>query len=117
MNDYELFRVFLDCFNEVLARFEGGDVMSLDSDGLVLGDVAGSFLSSVFHNVAAEASQINVLTIDHGLLDRFHESFNDSLHAILFITGAVGNFINDFCFSHNFIRLIVTKFFRAAKIQ
>jgi len=36
LNDYELFCILLDCFNEVLARFESGDIVRLDSDGLVL---------------------------------------------------------------------------------
>ena len=44
---------------------------------------------------------------------RFHESLNDSLNAVFFITGAVGNFINNFCFSHNlnvFLKFVTIKF-------
>jgi len=105
LNDYNLFSVFFDRFNEVLARFEGRNIVRFDSDGLVLGDIASRLFSSVFHDKTAEASQINILAVHHGLLHGFHKGFDDGLHAILFITSAVGNLIYNFCFSHNYFNL------------
>ena len=98
---FDLFCVLLNSFHEIFAGLESGDIVSLDRDGFILGNVTGGLLSSVFYDETAETSQINVLTINHSFLHSFHESFDDGLHAIFLITSAIGNFINDFCFSHN----------------
>ena len=107
---FDLFCVLFDSFHEILAGFESGDVVSLDGDGLVLGDITGGLFSSVFHDVATETSQIDILPVNHGFLHSVHESLDDGLHAIFLITGAIGNFVDNFCFSHNlnvFLSLIL----------
>jgi hypothetical protein len=62
---FDLFCVLFDSFNEILARFESGDVVGLDGDRLILGNIASSLLSSVFYDETTETSQINVLTVHH----------------------------------------------------
>ena len=65
---FDLFCVLFDSFNKVLARPESGNVVGLDGDGLVLGDIAGGLLSSVFYDETTETSQVNVLTVHHVFL-------------------------------------------------
>ncbi len=58
------------------AGLEGGDIVLGHYDGLLLGDVAGGLGSTLLQVEGAEATQENILTIGHSLLDDVHESLD-----------------------------------------
>ena len=75
--------------------------MSRNSDGLSLGDVTSSLLSSFLNNKTTKSSQINVVTVYHRAFYTIHKFFNDSLNTSFVHSGLTGDVIYDISFCHN----------------
>ena len=89
-----------DLGDERLGRLECRNIVSRDDDGRVLRDVAGGLLCTGLHREATEATKIDVFSIGQGILDAFHEAFNDALHFKALYASAFSDFINDFSLCH-----------------
>jgi len=89
-----------DLGDERLGGFERGNVVSRDDDGRIFRDVASGLLGTGLHREATEATKIDVFTVGQGILDAFHEAFNDALHFKALYASAFSDFINDFSLCH-----------------
>ena len=58
------------------------------------------FLFSLFVNETSEATDVDVLTACHVLLDHTEESLNRSSHVCLVYTSLFRNFVDYVCFGH-----------------
>lgn len=96
----DLLNVLFNLVQESLGRFESGNVVSGNNNRGVLADVAASLFSATLDNEAAETSQINVFTTNHGILNGDHEFFNNGQNSHFFDTSLLGNRSYDFCFCH-----------------
>ena len=91
-----------DSVHESLGRLESRNLVGWDGDGDVLADVTACLFGPRLDDEAAEASQIHVLTLCHGVLHNFHEVLNNILDCTFFNAGFAGDLSNDFCFCHFF---------------
>ena len=55
----------LDFVNEDFGWFKAGDVMLINNDGRISGDVARDFLFTFFIDKTSEATHINIMAVAH----------------------------------------------------
>lgn len=94
-------------FDERLGGLESGHLVFGDDDGSVLGDVACCLLLAGLHDEAAEAAEIYILAVSHGILDNLHEFFYSSEDGSFLQTGATRNFVYNISFCHDYIAFVI----------
>lgn len=94
-----LFEV-LEVIHECAGRLECGDFVLGDDDRCVLGNIAGGLFAAGFNDEAAEAAEVNVLTMGKGFLYSFHEAFDGCEDGSFFDAGCFGDFVYDVSFCH-----------------
>ena len=82
--------------DEDLRRLESRDVVRGDGHRLLLGDVAGGFFGAVLDDEAAEATEVNGLAGDDGILHDLGELLDNALNLYFLNSGRFGDFIDDF---------------------
>jgi hypothetical protein len=100
----------LDLVDKDLGRFEAGDVMLIDDDGGIPGDVAGDFFLPLFIDETAEAPHINIMAVAHV---RFHdgkERFNGVRYITFVDSGSVSDLVDDVGFGHSIMGFGVSVF-------
>ena len=73
---------FLHGVDEDLGGLESRDVVRGDGHRLLLGDVAGGLLGAVLDDEAAEATEVNRLAGDDGILHHFGELLDNTLYLV-----------------------------------
>ena len=95
----ELF--FLHGIDENLRGLESRDVVGGDGHRLLLGDVAGGLLGTVFYDEAAEATEVDRLAGDDGIFDHLGELLDNTLNLYFLNAGRFRDFIDDLCLCHS----------------
>jgi hypothetical protein len=90
----------LDLVYKNLGGLEAGDVMLLDNDGCIAGNIAGDFFLSLFIDETSKTSYINVLAASHGGFDDAKKSFYRSGNIGFVNAGFVSNLVDNVCFGH-----------------
>ena len=72
-----------DTVHELLTRLEVWNVMSLDYQGRILGDVTGCLLGTVLQCPGSPAADIYILLLYQGLLDGIYDTFYSCQHSEL----------------------------------
>ena len=81
--------------NEALGRLEGRNVVGGNGHSGFAGDVAGSLLSAMLDDEAAEATHVNGVASDKGTLNHIGEFFDNGQYLCLFKTGSLSYFVYD----------------------
>jgi len=94
------FVAVLDLVDEDLGGFEAGDVVLVDDDRGVAGNIPGNLLLSLLVDETSEAADVNVLTSRHVLLNNGKESLHRGRNIGLVDACLFGDLIDDICLGH-----------------
>lgn len=91
----------LDLAYEDLGRLEAGDIVLINDDGRIAGDVAGNFFLALFVHKAPEATHINIVPTRHGILNDGKEGLNGCGNVGLVDSSLVRDLVDNVCFRHD----------------
>ena len=89
-----------------LRGLKGGDLTSRQLDGRILTNVTCGLGCPLLNDKTAEATQVDVLLIDHSLLDHIHSRLDRVHDELALDPGLLGNLIDKVCFYHNMLQII-----------
>lgn len=94
------FIAVLDFVNKNLCRFEAGDIMLINDNGGIAGNVAGDLFLPLFIDKAAKSPDVNILSAGHRGFNNVKERFN-GMRYIGFVYSGLFSYLCDYvCFCH-----------------
>ena len=90
----------LDLIDEDLGRFEAGDIVLIDDDGGIAGDISGDFLLSLFINEASKSADVDILAAGHRSFDNAEECFYGRRNIGLINSGFFSDLGDNVCLGH-----------------
>jgi hypothetical protein len=99
----ELLHLFavLDLVYKDLGRLEAGDVVLINDDGRIAGNVAGNFFLALLVYKAPETTYINIMSTRHGILNDGKEGLDGCGNIGLVDSCLVRNLVDNVCFRHD----------------
>jgi hypothetical protein len=90
----------LDLVDEDLGRLDAGDVMLIDHDGSVAGDISGDFLLSFLVDEASKATDVDILSARHRRFNNTEECLHGCGNIGLVNSGLFSDLGNYVCLGH-----------------
>ena len=90
----------LDLVDKNLGRLEAWNEMLLNHEGSVSGNISRNIALAFLVDEAAKATDINVVTIRHGVLHNTKKSLHRCSHVSLIHAGLLRDLVYYICFSH-----------------
>lgn len=94
------FIAILDLIDKDLGRLEAGDIMLIDHDGRVAGDIPGDLFLSFLVDEASESPDIDILAAGHRGLDNTKECLYGSRNVGLVNSGLFSDLGDNVCLGH-----------------
>jgi len=94
------FIAILDLIDKDLGGLEAGDIMLIDHDGRVAGDIPGDFLLSFLVDEASKSTDVDILAARHRRLYNAEKSFYGCGYIGLVNAGFFSDLSNNVCLGH-----------------
>ncbi len=94
------FIAILDLIDKDLGGLEAGDIMLIDHDGCVAGDIPGDLLLSFLVDEAPKSPDVDILAAGHRGLDNAEECLHRSRNVGLVNSGFFSDLSDNVCLGH-----------------
>jgi hypothetical protein len=94
------FIAILDLINEDLGRFEAGDIMFIDHNGRVTGDIPGDLLLPFLVDEASKSPDVDILAAGHRGLDNAEKGLYGSRNVGFVNSGFFSDLSDNVCLGH-----------------
>jgi hypothetical protein len=94
------FIAILDLIDKDLGRLETGDIVLIDHDGRVTGDIPGDLFLSFLVDEASKSPDIDILAAGHRGLDNTKECLYGSRNVSLVNSGLFSDLSDNVCLGH-----------------
>lgn len=95
------FLAVLDLVHENLSGFKGRNIMLIDNQCSITGNIPGDFLLAFFVDKTSKATNVDVIATGHGAFNDAEECLDRSCNIGFVYSCLFRDFVNDVCFRHN----------------
>lgn len=89
-----------DLIYKDFCRFKTGDIMLINNQCCVARNVARNLLLTLLINETAKATDVNVISVGHGILHNAEKGFHRGCYISFIDSGLFSYFVDYVCFGH-----------------